>query len=109
MAKSKNGLVWLGKGIFTRKGKIYNHGDILPDDIDPKELASLKKKKLIGNPVKVADISKNISLIEAQKKVIEELKAEIADYGEKFNSLLESVAEKDKIIAGYEEKSKDGS
>jgi hypothetical protein len=109
VAKSKNVLVWLGSGVFTRKGKIYNHGDVLPDDIDPKEIASLKKKKLIGNPVKAADISRNASLVEAQKKVIEGLKSEIAGYEEKFNGLLESMAEKDKIIADYEEKLKNGS
>jgi hypothetical protein len=102
VAKGKNDLVWLGKGVFTRNGKNYKHGEVLPDGIEPKELASLKKKKLVGNPVKAADVSKNISLIEAQKKVIDELKSEIAGYEERF-------VEQNKIIAGYEEKLKNES
>lgn len=96
MGKSNNGLVWLGKGVFTRAGRNYAPGDVLPvDDIDSKELASLKKRGLVGNPVKAVDASQDNRLIETQSKAIKELEAKIA--------------EKDDIIAKLEEKSKNES
>ena len=59
MAKEK--LVWLGKGVFTRGGKTYKAGDIMPDGIDSKELKSLKKN---GKIVKIEQIFEVVYLME---------------------------------------------
>lgn len=110
MGKSKNALVWLGKGVFTRKGKNYALGDVLPvDDIDSRELTSLKKKGLVGNPVDAVNASLDSSLVENQKKVIKELEAQLADCKEELKSAIELIVEKDDIIADLEEKTKNES
>jgi hypothetical protein len=87
MAKAK--LVWLGKGVYTRAGKTYRNGDIMPDGIDQKELEGLKKKGKVGNPVKAVDVSETTALVEAQKKRIKELEAEIMEK----NSIIANNAE----------------
>jgi hypothetical protein len=110
MGKSKNALVWLGGGVFTREGKSYTHGDVLPvDDIDSKELASLKKKGLVGNPVKAVDASQDNRLIEAQAKAIKELEAALAECKMELKGAMELLGEKDNIIADLEKKLKDES
>lgn len=94
MAKNKAKMVWLGKGVLTRAGKTYKIGDVIPDGIDEKELAGLKKKGLIGNPVKVVDLSEKDALVQTQADQIKKLQAEIV--------------ERDAIIATYNQENKEG-
>jgi hypothetical protein len=88
----KEKLVWLGKGVFTRAGKIYKYGHVIPSNINEKELSSLKKKKLVGNPVKMATISQSNNLLEIQAKKIKELRAELAEKDKLIKDLETSTA-----------------
>ncbi len=92
--KNKAKMVWLGKGVLTRRGRTYKNGDVIPDGIDEKELAGLKKKGYIGNPVKVVDLSEKDALIEAQVVQIKKLQAEIL--------------ERDVLITTYNQERKEG-
>lgn len=100
-------LVWLGKGVFTRDGKTYKNGDIMPDGIDPKELESLKKKGKVGNPVKAVDISETTALVEAQKKLIKELQSDVSGKSEIIVDLENQISEKNQIISNLEQTSQD--
>lgn len=104
MPKPKK-LVWLGKGIFIRGGKVYKNGDIMPDGIDPKELESLKAKGKIGNPVKAVDFSETNALVEAQKKRIKDLESELAENTEIISGMMDQISEKDGIISNLKQTS----
>ncbi len=106
MAKQKK-LVWLGKGILTRGGKVYKNGDIIPDGIDSKEIESLIAKNKVGNPVKAVDISESTALIEAQKNVIKDLQAEIAEYGEIISGMRDRLSEDEETIYNLKKTSQD--
>lgn len=104
MAKQK--LVWLGKGVFIRGGKVYHNGAVMPDGIDAKELESLKAKGKIGNPVKAVDFSETTALVEAQKKRIKDLESELAEKSGIISTMTDQISERDETISGLEKTSK---